>query len=193
MDQPHNNLLEQVRGCSLCASQLPFGPRPIIQINPKARILIAGQAPGRKVHVSGIPFADPSGNRLREWMGIDKTIFYNPEKIAILPMSFCFPGTGKSGDLPPLPECAKQWRKQLLNLLTDIQLTLLIGQYAQDWHLQEKKRSNLTQTVKSWDEYWPSVLPIPHPSPRNNRWLKKNPWFEKGVIPMLKLRVAAVI
>ena len=177
----------------MCVPHLPLGPRPVFQVHPKASILIAGQAPGRKVHETGIPFNDPSGQRLREWMGIGTEIFYNPEKIAILPMGFCYPGTGKSGDLPPRPECADQWRKQLLALMPDIQLTLVIGQYAQQWHLGESKKSNLTKTVKAWKEYWPDLLPLPHPSPRNNLWLKKNPWFENEVTPALKRKISQIL
>ncbi len=186
-------LIEQVRACTLCAADLPFGANPIFQVHPKARILVAGQAPGRKVHETGIPFNDQSGQRLREWMGIDSKIFYNVEKIAILPMGFCYPGTGKSGDLPPLPECAHQWRNQLLELMREIQLTLVIGQYAQKWHLGDSKKSNLTATVNAWKDFWPTVLPLPHPSPRNNRWLKQNPWFEGEVIPALQLRIAEIL
>ena len=186
-------LNKQVRDCTLCSPYLPLGARPVFQVHPKARILIAGQAPGRKVHGTGIPFDDPSGKRLREWMGIGADIFYNPELISILPMGFCYPGTGKSGDLPPRPECAEQWRKQLLALMPGIQLTLVIGQYAQQWHLGESKKSNLTKTVEAWKEYWPEVLPLPHPSPRNNLWLKKNPWFENEVTPALKRKIEQIL
>jgi uracil-DNA glycosylase len=177
----------------LCIPYLPLGARPVFQVHPKARILIAGQAPGRKVHETGIPFNDPSGQRLREWMGIGAEIFYNPEIISILPMGFCYPGTGKSGDLPPRPECADQWRKQLLNQMPDIKLTLVIGQYAQQWHLGESKKSNLTKTVEAWEEYWPDVLPLPHPSPRNNLWLKKNSWFENEVTPALMRKISQIL
>ena len=194
MMTPDNNILiMKVRDCTLCVPHLPLGAKPIFQVNSKARILIAGQAPGKKVHETGIPFDDPSGRRLREWMGIDSEQFYDPEKIAILPMGFCYPGTGKSGDFPPRPECAKQWRKPLLVLLGDIQLTLVIGKYAQDWHLGTGKKNNLTETVKAWKEYWPSILPLPHPSPRNNIWLKKNSWFESEVLPVLKLKIAEIL
>jgi uracil-DNA glycosylase len=186
-------LIKLVRDCTLCIPHLPLGARPVFQVHPKARILIAGQAPGRKVHETGIPFNDPSGQRLREWMGIGAEIFYNPEIISILPMGFCYPGSGKSGDLPPRPECANQWRTQLLALMPDIQLTLVIGQYAQQWHLGESKKSNLTKTVEAWKEYWPDVLPLPHPSPRNNLWLKKNPWFENEVTPVLKQKIDQII
>jgi uracil-DNA glycosylase len=182
-------LVKEVRACTLCSAHLPLPAKPVIQLHPNAQILIAGQAPGLKVHNSGIPFDDPSGKRLREWMGIDAEVFYNPEKIAILPMGFCYPGTGKSGDLAPRPECAGQWRNRLLDQLPNIRLTLLIGQYAQYWHLADNRKANLTETVKVWQEYWPAALPLPHPSPRNNRWLKNNPWFTTDVIPVLKQEI----
>jgi len=187
------HLIKRVRDCTLCNPYLPFAAKPVIQIHANARILIAGQAPGRKVHKTGIPFDDPSGQRLRSWIGVDSEIFYSPEKIAILPMGFCYPGTGRSGDLPPRPECAKTWRKILLAQMPDIQLTLLIGHYAQQWHLQNSRKSNLTETVQAWQEYWPTVLPLPHPSPRNNFWLKKNPWFENDVIPPLRQKVSQIL
>ena len=188
-----STLITRVRDCTLCVPHLPLGAQPVFQVHPKARILIAGQAPGRKVHETGIAFNDPSGQRLRKWMGVDSEIFYCPEKIAILPMGFCYPGTGKSGDLPPRPECAETWRKLLLAQMADIQLTLVIGQYAQQWHLRENKKSNLTKTVAAWKDYWPDVLPLPHPSPRNNRWLRNNPWFENEVIPVLKLKISQIL
>lgn len=189
-------LIEEVQHCTLCAVHLPHGVRPILQINPKAKILIAGQAPGRKVHESGIPFDDASGDRLREWMGISKEIFYDEEKIAILPMGFCYPGTGKSGDLPPRPECAAAWREKLLQQLPNLELVLVIGQYAQAYHLPAKKKT-LTETVQCWQAYLenghPAALPLPHPSPRNNIWLKRNPWFESEVLPILKLKIAELL
>ncbi|MEM1154050.1 MAG: uracil-DNA glycosylase family protein [Pseudomonadota bacterium] len=182
--------LERVTSCTACGA-LPLGPRPILQLNPNARILIAGQAPGRKTHEKGIPFDDASGNRLRDWMGLSRDQFYDSGLVAVLPMAFCYPGTGKSGDLPPPPLCAKKWRSELLKLLPRIDLTLLIGQYALDWHLKEKQSNTLTETVRNWKSYWPEILPMPHPSPRNNRWLKKNLWFEKEVLPKLRQRVAS--
>ena len=189
----YKEICDEVRNCTLCSPHLPLGLNPVFQIHPGAKILIAGQAPGSKVHATGIPFDDPSGNRLRDWMGIDKSIFYNSQKIAILPMGLCYPGTGKSGDLPPRKECAPTWRNQLLGLMPNIQLTLVIGQYALDWHLKNQKKKNLTETVKAWREYWPDHLPLPHPSPRNNIWLKKNPWFEDDVLPELKRCVAELL
>lgn len=188
-----NAIIQDVRACTLCSPLLPSAPRPIIQLHPEARILIAGQAPGLKTQTSGIPFDDPSGKRLREWMGIDKKQFYDSKKIAILPMGFCYPGSGKSGDLAPLQECGNKWRTLLLEQLTDIQLTLLIGQYAQKWHLTENRKANLTQTVKAWQQYQPSLIPLPHPSPRNNRWLKNNPWFTEELIPVLQQQIKKLI
>ena len=178
-------LIMQVKSCRLCEKDLPLGPRPVLQVDPAARILIAGQAPGSKVHDTGVPFDDPSGDRLRAWLGIDRDTFYDPKKIAILPMGFCYPGRGKSGDLPPLKRCADTWRLQLMAGLGDIQLTLVIGQYAMQWHLDEPGK-NLTETVRKWREYGDGVFPMPHPSPRNNIWLKKNAWFEDDVLRHLR-------
>jgi len=183
---PHfSELLDSVRQCRLCEESLPLGPRPVLQIDPRARILIAGQAPGRRVHETGVPFEDPSGDRLREWLGISRDDFYDATIVAILPMGFCYPGTGKSGDLPPRPECAEAWRRELLEQLPKIELTLVIGQYAQKWHLPHLEK-NLTETVRAWKDYGDSVMPLPHPSPRNNIWLKKNPWFADLLLPELK-------
>lgn len=181
-------LLENARACTLCANDLANGVRPVLQASTSARILIAGQAPGSKVHQSGVPFDDPSGERLRSWMGIDRETFYDAGKVAILPMAFCYPGKGKSGDLPPPPICATTWRSQLLAAMPGISLTLVIGQYAQDWHLTERGK-NLTETVRRWRDYGDGIIPLPHPSPRNNIWLKKNPWFETELLSELKDRV----
>lgn len=191
-DRAFTELVESVRRCRLCEAFLPHGPRPVVQLHPEARILIAGQAPGRRVHESGVPFDDPSGDRLRDWVGISREEFYDPQKIAILPMGFCYPGTGKSGDLPPRPECEKAWRQQLLNQLGQIKLTLVIGQYAQKWHLA-KVAKNLTETVRAWQNYGPQVIPLPHPSPRNNIWLKKNSWFAEALLPELKKAARAAL
>jgi len=182
-------LLKEVRACTLCAAHLPGGPRPILQVHPQATILIAGQAPGSKAHASGIPFKDASGDRLRDWMGVDDATFYDERQIAILPMGFCFPGTGKAGDMAPRSECAPTWRSKLLAALVNVKLTLVIGQYAQAWHLGERQKSTLTGTVQAWRDYWPDNLPLPHPSPRNNIWLKRNAWFEAEVLPQLRSRV----
>jgi uracil-DNA glycosylase len=188
-----DTLIKEVRACTICAPHLPHGVRPVVQLHPDARLLIAGQAPGRKVHASGIPFDDVSGERLRDWMGIDREVFYDPEQVALLPMGFCYPGTGKSGDLPPRPECAPAWRAQLLERLEKLQLTLVIGQYAQAYHLDAPKKSSLTDIVRGWRGYGPDVVPLPHPSPRNNLWLRRNPWFETELLPVLRQRVAEVL
>ena len=185
-------LLEEVRACTICRAHLPLGPRPVLQVSARAKILIAGQAPGRKVHASGVPFDDVSGDRLREWMGIERNAFYDADQIAILPMGFCYPGTGTAGDLPPRPECAPQWRAPLMAQMQDVELTLVIGRYALAWHLPEA-RGSLTDVVRDWESHWPTVLPLPHPSPRNNIWLRKNPWFGTEVIPRLRQRVAGVL
>jgi uracil-DNA glycosylase len=186
-------LLQQVRACTLCAPQLPLGPRPVLQVHPAARILVVGQAPGTKVHNSGVPFDDASGDRLREWMGISREVFYEPTQMAIVPMGFCYPGTGKSGDLPPRPECAPRWRQEVLAHMPAIALTLVIGQYAQAWHLPKSVHSSVTGTVQRWQEFAPNVIPLPHPSPRNNIWLKHNPWFAEILLPELKVLVARAL
>jgi uracil-DNA glycosylase len=187
-----STLLSEVHACAICRDHLPLGPRPVLQLHPDARVLIAGQAPGRKVHESGIPFDDASGNRLREWMGVTRKMFYDPRRIVILPMGFCFPGSGKSGDLPPRPECEPAWRKQLLGQLRHVEVTLVLGQYAQAYHFG-KSKSTLTDLVKSWADYWPQMVPLPHPSPRNNIWLRRNPWFESDLLPELKSHISKVL
>jgi uracil-DNA glycosylase len=188
----YQTLLAEVRRCTLCAAHLPLGPRPVLQLHPEARILLAGQAPGRKVHESGVPFADASGERLRAWLGIDAATFYDPQRVAILPMGFCYPGSGKSGDLPPRPECAPAWREKLLRQLPNLKLTLVIGQYAQAYHLPTADHS-VTAAVAGWRDYWPATVPLPHPSPRNNLWLRRNPWFEQELLPPLQARIAAIL
>jgi len=180
-----NSLLSDVKECVLCEKYLPHGVRPILQVNPNAKILIAGQAPGRKVHESGVPFDDASGDRLRDWMNVSKETFYDSNKIAILPMGFCYPGKGKSGDFPPRQECKPAWREQLLEQFPNIEMVLVLGKYAQTYHFG-KTNSSLTELVKSWETYWPNKVPLPHPSPRNNIWLSKNRWFEKDLIPSLQ-------
>ncbi len=181
-------LSERVRACTICDG-LPLGPLPIFQVGRAARILIVGQAPGRKTHAKGRPFDDVSGVRLREWLGVNEAAFYDPNLFAMLPMGFCYPGTGKGGDLPPRPECAANWRQPLLDRLPNIELTLVIGQYAQAWHLGERCGGTLKETVANWQAFWPALLPMPHPSPRNNRWLRQNPFFEAEVLPALQDRV----
>lgn len=185
-------LLQQVRRCTLCAPMLPLPPRPVLQAASGARILLAAQAPGRKVAASGIPFDDASGERLRAWLGIGRDDFYDPQFIAILPMGFCYPGKGPSGDLPPRRECAPAWRARLLRQLPAIELTLVIGSYALAWHLPQAAGAGLTATVRAWREHGSAVLPLPHPSPRNNGWLKRHPWFEAEVVPELQRRVRAL-
>lgn len=187
-----SSLLSDVRACTLCAAHLPLGPRPVVQMSASSRILIAGQAPGRKVHETGIPFNDVSGNRLRQWLGISPEVFYDETKLAILGMGFCFPGTGKSGDLPPRPECAPTWRAPLLGQLKHLQLTLVLGQYAMAYHLPGRGKT-LTDVVAGWRRDWPLIVPLPHPSPRNQAWLKRNPWFEQELLPVLRLRIAEVL
>ncbi len=181
-------LLNDIKCCTICASQLEHGARPVLQVHPKAKILIAGQAPGLKVHTSGIPFDDASGKRLREWLGVTREEFYDPEKLAILPMGFCYPGTGKTGDLAPRKECAPAWREKILAHLKQIEVTIVLGSYAQKYHMGVTNTS-VTDLVKSWELYWPNIIPLPHPSPRNNIWLKKNPWFEIELLPKLRERV----
>jgi len=186
------SLMTEVRACKICEAQLPLGARPVLQLHPAARILIAGQAPGRKVHDSGVPFDDASGNRLREWLNVSREVFYDPRQVAILPMGFCFPGSGKSGDLPPRPECEPAWRKQLLDQLHNLELVLVLGKFAQLYHFDDAGLS-LTELVKSWRSYWPKVVPLPHPSPRNNPWLRRNPWFEVDLLPVLQKRVSDIL
>ena len=185
-------LLSEIEACSLCTEHLLDGIRPVVRADRSAKIMLIGQAPGRKVHETGIPWNDPSGDRLRDWLQIDKATFYDASKIAIMPMGFCFPGTGKSGDLPPRPECAPTWHQQLLAQLPNIELTLLIGNYAQQAYLSDKPKT-LTETVRQWQQWWPEKIALPHPSPRNQFWLKKNPWFGDSVIPALRQQVHAVL
>lgn len=181
-------LLKEVRACTICTG-LPLGPKPLLQADSAAQILLVGQAPGSKTHEKGRPFDDVSGKRLRGWLGVTEEQFYDPRRFAIIPMGFCFPGSGKGGDMPPRPECAQAWRQPLLDALPNIRLTLVLGQYAMNWHLGDRKSRTLTDTVKRWREFWPELLPLPHPSPRNIRWFKANPWFETDVIPVLQDRV----
>jgi len=192
---PHDTLpqlLQQVRRCTLCAPMLPLPPRPVLQAASGARILLAAQAPGRKVAASGIPFDDASGQRLRAWLGIGRDAFYDPQFIAIVPMGFCYPGKGPSGDLPPRRECAPAWRARLLQQLPAIELTLVVGVHALAWHLPQAAGAGLTATVRAWREHGSAVLPLPHPSPRNNGWLERHPWFEAEVLPELQRRVRAL-
>jgi len=186
-------LCRRIKACTICKPSLSLGPNPVFQADPEASILIAGQAPGIRVHNTSIPFNDPSGDRLRLWLGIDRAIFYDPKQMAIIPMGFCYPGTAERGDLPPRPECVQTWHQQLLPYLPDIKLILPIGIYAQRYYLGKNRKKSLTETVKSWQEYWPTFIPLPHPSPRNNIWLKRNLWFQSDVIPMLQQRVKKLL
>jgi len=190
---PFSDLVRQVRACQICREVLPHEPRPVIQLSESSKILVVGQAPGRRVHETGLPFNDPSGDRIRQWMGVTRDIFYDEQKLAILPMGFCYPGKGKSGDLPPRPECAPAWREALLARLEDVELTLVIGQYAHAWHLDNASKS-VTDNVRNWQQYWPrNIVPMPHPSPRNNLWLRRNPWFEQEVVPAVQARVVDLL
>ena len=189
-----DKLLTEIRACRLCAAHLPLGPRPVLQASVTSRLLIVSQAPGRKVHDSGIPFNDVSGDRLREWLGIDRDTFYDASRIAIVPMGFCFPGTSRGGDLPPRPECAPTWHPRLLALLKQVKLTLVIGQYAQAGILGVPRGTRLTDTVQAWREHLAQGrLPLPHPSPRNQLWLVRNPWFEAELLPVLRECVNAAL
>jgi uracil-DNA glycosylase len=194
MPDPFAKLLADIRACRLCEAHLPHGPRPVLQASATSRLLLVGQAPGRKVHASGVPFDDVSGERLREWMGIDRSVFYDAWRIAIVPMGFCFPGSARAGDLPPRPECAPTWHPRLLPMLAHMQLTLAIGQYAQVGMLGESRGASLTDTVRAWRTHLANgILPLPHPSPRNRPWVMRNPWFEKELLPTLRERVAALL
>jgi uracil-DNA glycosylase len=189
----HALLLREVRACTLCAAHLPLGPRPIVQAAAQARLLIAGQAPGARVHASGIPWDDASGRRLREWLQVDAATFYDAQQIALVPMGFCYPGKAGSGDAPPRPECRATWHPRLLPLLPRVGLTLLIGNYAQAHFLGAARKPTSGETVQAWREYLPRYLPLPHPSPRNIAWFKRNPWFEDEVLPDLRMRVRALL
>ena len=186
-------LLREVRACRVCEADLPYPPKPILLAAATATLMIVGQAPGRKVHETGIPWNDPSGDRLREWLKLERDEFYDTSRIAIIPAGFCYPGTGESGDLPPRPECAPLWHPRLRASLPRIKLTLLVGNYAQAYYLGKSVKSSVTDTVRAYQEYLPEFLPLPHPSPRNRGWLKNNPWFEKKVIPQLRLLVSRAL
>ncbi|MDE2181489.1 MAG: uracil-DNA glycosylase family protein [Alphaproteobacteria bacterium] len=187
-------LLRDIRACRICEAHLPHGVRPIIRASAKAKICIVAQAPGIRVHETGLSFNDPSGDRLREWMGIDRDVFYDESRVAILGMGFCFPGYDvHGGDLPPRKECAPAWQDKLFATLPPFKLTLLVGTYSFKWHLRGRAKGNVTDTVKAWREYRPQIIPLPHPSWRNNVWLKKNPWFADELLPYLRRRVKAAL
>lgn len=187
------NLLEEILGCTICKDKLQLGVNPILAAHESSKIILIGQAPGLKVHQSGIPWDDMSGKRLRQWLNVSDETFYEAKNIALIPMGFCYPGKGKSGDLPPRKECAEAWHKQLLSKMQKAELVLLVGQYAQKYYLQENAKRTLTETVANYESYLPKYFPLPHPSPRNRFWLSKNPWFEKEVIPKLQDRIAALL
>lgn len=184
-------LVRQIEACRLCERWLD--PRPVIRVSPTARLLIVGQAPGRRVHETGIPWNDPSGDRLREWLQLERSQFYNTAHIAIVPMGFCYPGTGRSGDLPPRPECHANWHQPLLDTLPEVKCTLLIGRYAQQAYLPEARKLTLTETVQRWRDWFPGYMPLPHPSPRNRRWLAQRPWFEEEVLPALRTHLRKLL
>lgn len=186
-------LLTEIRACRVCEAHLPHGPRPVLQVGRAARVLVVGQAPGARVHASGVPWDDKSGERLRDWMGIGFEHFYAPDCVALVPMGYCYPGRGASGDLPPRPECAELWLERVLAQMPDVKLTLLVGTYAQRRFLAGERRATLTETVAAWRDFGPSRIPLPHPSPRNQGWFKRHPWFERELLPVLKRRVAEAL
>lgn len=187
-------VVAQARACRLCEAHLPLGPRPVLRARSSARILIVGQAPGTKVHETGVPWNDASGDRLRDWLALDRETFYDEARIAIVPMGFCYPGRdARGGDKPPRPECAPTWHPPLLQHLPRIELTLLVGSYAQRYYLKERRAASLTETVRAWRAYAPTAIPLPHPSWRNTAWLRRNPWFDAELVPALRARVAALL
>jgi len=182
-------LLAEIRSCTACAAQLPLGPRPVVQASASARLLIVGQAPSLTVHATGLPWDDKSGEQLRRWLGIERELFYDAAQVAIMPMGYCYPGRGRSGDLPPRRECAELWHARLLAQMNQVELTLLIGQYAQRHFLGAARKGSVTETVEAFADYAPCFIPLPHPSPRNTGWFKHHPWFESEVLPVLRERV----
>ena len=189
-----SQLLEEIRACRYCEAFLPLGPRPVLAAATESRIVLAGQAPGTKVHATGVPWNDPSGDRLRDWLDMDRDFFYQEQHLAIIPMGFCYPGKGERGDLPPRPECAELWQEKLLALLPNVKLTLAIGQYAIKAYLGKKRKKTLTETVRHWYEYLDDgVIPLVHPSPRNIMWRRRNPWFEAEVVPQIRQKVWEVL
>ena len=187
-------VLAEIRACRACRGELPHEPRPVVRVFPQTRLLICGQAPGRRVHESGLPFTDPSGDRLRDWLGVDSKTFYGDQRIGVAAQAFCYPGTApKGGDYPPPPRCAMLWRQRLLEALPRMELTLLVGGYAQAWALADRVQAGMTETVRAWRDYAPTVLPLPHPSWRNTAWLRRNPWFGDEVLPWLRQRVQGIL
>jgi uracil-DNA glycosylase len=189
-----DDLLAEIRACRICADHLPLGPRPVLRASATAKLMIIGQAPGTKVHESGVPWNDASGERLRDWLDMTPEVFYDEARVAIVPMGFCYPGSNeKGGDNPPRPECAPEWHQKLLELIPEVKLTLLVGMYAQKHYLGLAAKKTMTETVRAWREYLPGLLPTPHPSWRTTGWLKKNPWFEAEVVPELRQRVGKLV
>ncbi|WP_027127637.1 uracil-DNA glycosylase family protein [Gelidibacter mesophilus] len=187
------DLLHQIRNCSLCKAHLPLGPRPVVTAHQRSKIVIIGQAPGTKVHASGIPWNDASGKQLRKWMGVTDEEFYDQKNFAIVPMGFCYPGRGKGGDLPPRPECAPQWHDPLMEFMPNVELVILIGKYAQKYYLKKEAMKTLTETVANYQDYLPNYFPLPHPSPRNRFWLTRNPWFEAEIVPELQKSITTIL
>jgi uracil-DNA glycosylase len=191
---PLDDVLSDIAACRACASELPHEPRPVVRVYAETRLLICGQAPGRRVHESGLPFDDRSGDVLRGWMGIDRETFYGDRRIGVAGMAFCFPGTNpKGGDYPPPKRCAALWRPRLISALPNVELTLMVGSYSQRWRLPEAKDRSMTETVARWGDYLPAAIPLPHPSWRNTAWLKRNPWFEDEIVPYVRMRVAEML
>lgn len=189
-----DRLLAEIGACRLCEAHLPLGPRPLLRISTSARLAICAQAPGTRAHVAGLTFDDASGDRLRDWLGLDRATFYDMARVAVVPMGFCFPGTmPRGGDYPPRPECAPAWRRRVFDLMPQIELKLLVGSYAQAWHLGARRQPTLTATVAAWRDYLPEYLPLPHPSWRNTGWIKANPWFAADLLPFLKKRVQELV
>jgi uracil-DNA glycosylase family 4 len=188
-----HNLLSEIKQCTLCEPQLDLGANPVVSAHKNAKVVIIGQAPGTKVHQSGIPWDDASGKQLRKWLNVSDESFYNEENFAIIPMGFCYPGKGVSGDKPPRKECAPLWHKRLFDKMPNVKLVILIGMYAQNYYLKDKAKRTLTETVDNYPAYLPSYFVLPHPSPRNRFWLTKNPWFEKNVVPILQQKIKAII
>lgn len=186
-------LLRDVEACTHCAAHLPHEPRPVLRAGAGARVLVVGQAPGSRVHATGVPWNDPSGVRLRAWLGVDEETFYDTSRFALVPMGFCYPGKGRSGDLPPRPECAPLWHDELRARMPQVRLTLLLSRYALAHYLGGRARPSVAETVRAWREYAPEFVPLPHPSPRNNLWLRRHPWFEREVLPELRRRVRAAL
>ncbi|MEB2782397.1 uracil-DNA glycosylase family protein [Algoriphagus sp. C2-6-M1] len=186
-------LVVEAKACTMCRIFLPLGPLPVFSIHPKSKILIVGQAPGTKVHATGIPWNDASGNELRRWLGVDREQFYDSRIFGIMPMGFCYPGRGNGGDIPPRPECAPTWHKRMRAEMPEVKLTLLIGQYAQNYYLGNRRKKTLTETVRNYEIYLPEFMPLVHPSPRNLMWRRRNPWFEEEVVPTLHQRVYGLL